>query len=100
MSIQCDIVRSQQARELLAPEKSMFVLALGGERVEADQGVIDEAGMAHDEAALRQAVEKLSHQGAEIRPLREIVGAGESRIKREVPPRGAGAKLAAQAAKH
>src|SRR5258706_9974628 len=96
MSTQCDILRSQQARELLAAEISVFVLAMGGKRVEADQGVVDEAGMTHDETALRQPLEKLPHQGAEIRSLREIVGAGESGIERDVRPRGAAAKLRAQ----
>src|SRR3984893_13031231 len=96
MSTQCHIVRSQQARELLAPEKSVLVLAMGCKRIEADQGIVDEAGMAHDETALRQPIEKLPHQGAEIRSLREIVSAGESGIERDVRPRGAAAELRAQ----
>jgi hypothetical protein len=38
---------------MLAPEKSVFVLALGRQRVEADKGLVDEAGMTHDEATFR-----------------------------------------------
>src|ERR1700693_155983 len=96
ISAQSNFICSQQARELLAREKSVFVLAMGCKRIQADQGIVDEAGMAHDETALRQPIEKLPHQGAEIRSLREIVSAGESGIERDVRPRGAAAELRAQ----
>ncbi len=64
---------------MLAAEKSVFMFALEGQRIEADQGVVDEAGMAHDETALRQILEKLPHQVTEIGLPGKIIGAGECR---------------------
>src|SRR5580700_8738368 len=81
---------------MLAAEKSVFVFALGRERVEAEEGLLDEAGMTHDQATLRQPVEKLPHQRAEIPLLRPVVGAGaklraqridNQRLGRAQPPR-------------
>ena len=59
----------------------MFVLALRRKWVEADEGFVDESGMTHDEAVLRQLSEKLSHQHAEIGFLSKIISAGESWIE-------------------
>ena len=81
---------------MLAAEKSVFMFALGRERIEADQDIVDEAGMTHDEAAFRQPIEKLLHQRAEVRRLIKIIGAGESGIERNTRARGAAAKLCAQ----
>ncbi len=39
---------------MLAPEKSVFALALVGERVQADQDVVDQSGVTHDDAVVRQ----------------------------------------------
>src|SRR5450631_1211931 len=96
ISAQCNFVRSQQVREMLAAEKRVFMFALHRQRVEADQGFVDETRVAHDEAALRQTIEKLSHQDAEIGRLRKIISAGESRIECDVGAQGAAAKLRAQ----
>ena len=81
---------------MLAAEKSVFMFALGCKRIEADKDIVDEPRMTHDEAALRQPIEKLSHQGAEIGLLRKIISAGESGIECDIGPRGAAAKLSAQ----
>src|ERR1700704_3257920 len=81
---------------MLAAEKSVFVFALAGERIEADKGFIDETGMTHDETALGQPIEKLPHQRAEIGLLRKIIGAGESGIEGDSGARGARPKLRAQ----
>ena len=81
---------------MLAAEESVFVFALDRQRVEADQGFVDEPRVTHDEATLRQPIEKLSHQDAEIGPPRKIIGAGESRIECDIGARGAAAKLRAQ----
>src|SRR5260370_38618013 len=81
---------------MLTGEKGVFALALRGQRIEADQGFVDEPGMTHDKAALRLSVEKLSHQRAVIGLSREIVSAGESDIESDMGARGAGAKLRAQ----
>src|SRR5712675_1316346 len=89
ISTQCSLVRHQQALEILTPEKSIFVFARVGERIEANKDFVDEAGMTHDETAIRQSIEKLSHQRAEIRGLRKIIGAGESGIERDIGARSA-----------
>src|SRR4030081_2025011 len=96
MSVQCDFVRSQQPRKMLAPKKRVFVFALDRQRVEADQGFVDEPRVTHDEAILRKLVEKLSHQHAEIGLLRKIIGTGEARIECDIGARGAATKLRAQ----
>src|SRR6266849_10825721 len=96
MSVQCNFVRSQQPREMLAPEKRVFVFALDRQRIEADQGFVDEPRVTHDEAILRKPIEKLSHQHAEIGLSRKIIGTGEARIECAIGVRGAAAKLRAQ----
>src|SRR6266704_3151146 len=96
MSVQCNFVRSQQPREMLAPKKRVFVFALDRQRVEADQGFVDEPWVTHDEAILRKLIEKLSHQHAEIGLLRKIIGTGEARIECDIGARGAATKLRAQ----
>src|SRR6266699_3228582 len=96
VSAQCNFVRGQQAREMLAPEKGVFMFALDRQRVEADQGFVNESRMTHDEAMFRQPVEKLPHQHAEIGLPREIIGAGESGIEGDIGARGPAAKLRAQ----
>ena len=80
---------------MLTSQKSVFVFALVGEGIEADEGFVDEAGMTHDETAFRQPIEKLSHQRAEIGGLRKILGAGESGIECDIGARGARTKLRA-----
>src|ERR1700687_2518730 len=96
MSTQCNFIRGQKAREVLAAEKGVFVFALGRQRVETDEGIVDETGMAHDETAVRQPIEELSHQRAKIRLPGKIIGAGEAGIAGDTGARGARAKLRAQ----
>src|SRR5229473_1032814 len=81
---------------MLAREKSVLVLALGRQRVEAEKGFVDKARVTHDEAILRQSVEKLPHQRAEIRLWGKIISAGEGGIECDVGARGAAAKLRTQ----
>src|SRR6202012_5884214 len=96
ISAQCNFIQGQQRRKMLAREKRIFAFALGRQRVEADQDVVDESGMTHHETALRQLLEKPAHQRAEIRFLRKIIGAGESGIERDAGAGGTLAKLRAQ----
>src|ERR1700722_10923121 len=85
---------------MLAPKKRVFALALIGERIEADQDVVDQAGVTHHDAIFRQMVEKLLHQRAEIGWPGEIIGAGEAGIERDAGAPGAVAKLRAQDVEH
>src|SRR5882724_12750909 len=96
MLIQSHVVRGQKAGKVAAAQEGVLAFALRRQRVEADQGLIDEARMAHHEAMLRQPVEELLHQAAEIGLPRKIVGAGKSGIESEVGARGAAAELRAQ----
>src|SRR5438105_2528525 len=54
---QRNIIRRQQPGERVAGEKRVFAFALVGQGIEADQEVVDEAGVAHDEPAFRQAID-------------------------------------------
>src|ERR1700723_2703205 len=81
---------------MLSLEKSVFAFALAGQRVEADKNVIDHPRVAHDDAIFRQAIEKLSHQRAEIRLAGKIIGAREAGIEYEIGALGAGAKWRAK----
>src|SRR5664279_5791914 len=93
ISAQCNFVRRQQPRKILAAEKSVLVFALRRERIEAEKGFVDEAGMAHNETTLWQPVEKLPHQRTEIPLLRPVVGAGESRVECDIGAFGPASKL-------
>ena len=53
-------------------EIGIFLLAQGGERVEALQLGIDMARMAHDQAAFRQAVQEAREERGEIRIRRYV----------------------------
>src|SRR5664279_5642441 len=85
---------------MLAAEKSVLVFALDRERIEAEKRFVDKAGMAHDQATLGQAVEKMPHQRAEIPLPRPVVGAGESRIEGDIGALGPASKLRAQRIDH
>ena len=61
-------------------EIRVFALAQDGERVEPLELGIDKAGMAHDQPAVRQAVEKARKSSREVGARRKAVAAGESRI--------------------
>jgi len=98
LSAQCNIVRCEQGRKRLACEKREFAFALGSQRIEADQDVIDESRMAHHKPALRQPIEKLPHQRTEIGLFGKIIGARESGIKCDTGARGAFSKADAAAA--
>src|SRR5256885_16901737 len=85
---------------MLAREKRVLVLALRGQGIEADKRLVDKTGMAHHEAAFRQALEELPHQRTKLRRLRKIIGAGEARIERNIRCRRTLAKLRAQDVEH
>src|SRR6266404_3965231 len=85
---------------MLACEKRVLAFALGGQGIEADKRVIDKAGMTHDETALRQAIEELPHQRAEIRLPGEVIGAGEGGVERDVRARSLLAKLRTEDVEH
>ena len=76
------------------------MFALGGQRIEADEHFVDEAGMAHHEPAVRQTIEELLHQRAEIGLSRKIISAGKRRIECDPGGCGALAKLRAQNVEH
>ena len=48
----------KQPRKTLTEQEGIFTLAQIRQRIELPQLAIDFAGMAHDEAAVRQAIEK------------------------------------------
>src|SRR3569833_3035363 len=59
---QRDLARREKLRKLLAGKISVLAFTLVGERIELDQHVVDEAGMAHLHAVLGEALEIASHQ--------------------------------------
>ena len=69
----------------------MFTLM--GQRIEAYQGVVDKARVAHHQAAIGQAVQELLHQLGEIGLLRKIIRAGKAGVEGEVGAGGALAEL-------
>ena len=81
---------------MLASEKGVFAFARCRQRVEADEGIVHEAGVTHDDTILRQPLEKLPHQTAEIAQSREVVDAGESGIECDVGARCPASELRAQ----
>src|SRR5436190_24024325 len=96
MSGQRNFIRGQETGEILAGEIGEFGFARGSERVEADEDLIDESRMAHDDAVLWQPVEKRSHQRAIVGLARIIVGAGECRVKGDTGLRCTASKLRAE----
>ena len=89
------MIGRQQAREIFTAKKGVLVLALDRQRVEADQDVVDESRVTHDQAVLRQPIEKLPHQHAEIGLPGKIIGAIESGIECNIGAGGALSKLRA-----
>ena len=90
------IVRASNGGKCSPPRNACSRSRWVRQRIEADQGFVDEPGMTHDEAAFRQSVEKLLHQRAEIGLPGKIIGAGEGRIEGDTGACGTAAKLRAQ----
>ena len=61
-----DAVRGQHARKFIRIEIGEFPLALVGERIEPLELGIDEAGMAHDQPAVRQPGQKTREDRGEV----------------------------------
>ena len=80
---------------MVTGEKSVFALALLGERIEADKDIVDKSWVAHDNATLGQLFNKLLYQRAEIGGSGKIIGAGESGVGCDAGAGGAVAKLRA-----
>src|SRR5437773_1751101 len=93
---QLDARRLERAQKNVAREIFVLDLAQIGERIEPPKLRVDVARMAHDEAALRQSLEKSREQRGKIRPWMEIVDPGEGRIGSQPERRRALAKAAAQ----
>ena len=74
----------EEGGKIFASEKFIFRLTPVGQLVARDKFGIDEAGMAHDDAALGEPIEKAREQRAEILRGRKIVGAGKSGIEGNV----------------
>src|SRR5690348_392501 len=86
----------QHAGEVAAGEKSVFLLARRRHRVEAQQFGVDPAGVAHQHAAVGQAVEKRRESLGERALQAEIIGAGKGRVAANAEPRGAATESPAQ----
>src|SRR3954447_19677395 len=89
-------MRLQGFDKAVAAKIGVFALAQRGQRVEPFQFGVDEARMAHDQAAFRYAVQKGREDLLEVRigPIR--VGPGKSRVGDNAKAVSARAKLAAE----
>src|SRR5262245_57162533 len=74
---QRNTVACQQGGKGSVGEEGVFLLAQRRQRVELPQFVIDEAWVAHDDAAVRHALEEARKRGCEIGLAAELIGAGE-----------------------
>ena len=54
-----DAARGEKLRKVFAAQERIFALAQIGQRIELPQLRIDMTGVAHNEAAVRQAVEEI-----------------------------------------
>ena len=90
------MLAAEQRQKVLAAEKFVFAFALRRQRIEADQHIVHEARMAHDDSGLRHPLKELAHQGAEIGLPGKIIGAGKSGVEGNAGAGGAAAELRAQ----
>src|SRR2546429_2614773 len=86
---QYDILGGEYRGKHFAGEERIFPLAQGREGIETAQIVIDEPGMAHHHAAVRQAVEEVRKECREIRIVFERVGAGKAGVGAQTQRSGA-----------
>src|SRR5581483_1038506 len=89
-------LRGEQVRKRALREERIFALTQMRQRVEPLQLGVDEARVAHDHAAVRQALEEAREQRREIRRRGVVVGAGEARIGAQAKPLRAAAEAAAE----
>src|SRR5581483_7510784 len=90
----------QHADKIVAEQIGVFAFTQRRHRVEPDQFVVDLAGVAHDQAAIGEAVEKLRKQFLEHRARLERISAGESGIGAYAVVLRETAKAAAQRVKN
>src|SRR5262249_54513434 len=74
------LARGEHGREGLARQICVFALAQSRERVEPFKLRVDAARMAHDDAAVRELIEKPGKYLVEIGARPERIGAGEGRV--------------------
>src|SRR5262245_45516343 len=86
----------EHPRKCIIGKISEFALALGRQRVEPAQLVVDKARMAHDDAAVRQAFEKAWEKVGEIETAAEAVSPCEGGVGRNAKRLGAAAESVAE----
>src|SRR5215813_1089123 len=86
----------EQARKRAVDQKEVFALAQGGEWVEPLEFGINETGVAHHHAPVRQPAKKLGEDLGIVRILRKAVRPGEGWIYAHAVPVGEAAEAAAQ----
>src|SRR5262249_12845692 len=84
------------AGKRVVDQKEVFALAQNGERVEPLEFGINETGVAHHHAPVRQPAKKLGKDLGIVRILRKAIGPGERRIDAHAKPVGEAAETAAQ----
>src|SRR5262245_20359078 len=86
----------EQAGKRAVDQKEVFALAQGGEWVEPLEFRINETGVAHHHAPVRQPAKKLGKDLGTVRVLRKAVDSGKGRIDAHAMPVGEAAEAAAQ----
>jgi hypothetical protein len=86
----------EQAGKRVIDQKEIFALAQGRERVEPLELGIDEAGMTHHHAPVRQPAKEPGKDLGIVRVLRKGIGPGEGGIDAHAIPVGEAAETAAQ----
>jgi len=89
-------MRVEQAGKRVVDQEEVFALAQSGEWVEPLELGVDETGVAHNHAPVRQPTKKLGKDLGIVRVLRKAVGPGEGRIDAHAMPVGEAAEAAAQ----
>src|SRR6516225_3249139 len=86
----------EQAGKRVVDQKEVFALAQCGEWVEPLEFGIDETGVTHHHALVRQPAKELGKNLGIVRVLRKAVRPGEGRIHPHAIPVGEAAETAAQ----
>src|SRR5579862_1210617 len=90
-------MRREQPRKSVAAEKSIFTLAQISQRVDARKLGVDLSRMAHNDAPVGHAIDKIFEQSCVIGAGAEHIGAGKCRIGAQAALAGETSKAAAQA---
>src|SRR5262252_5957570 len=86
----------EQVGKRVVDQKEVFALAQSGEWIEPLELGIDETGVAHHHAPVRQPAKKLGKDLSIVCVLRKAVRTGEGRIDAHAMPIGEAAEAAAQ----